>query len=122
MTLSAESLKNMDLKTEPAKIGTLDIKLKVPGRITSDANRTAKVSATLEGRVVKLMKDVGDKVAQGEILGSLETPELLDKALVLKAPVGGVIMDKSVAVGELVEKGKEIFTISDPRFIWLIGK
>lgn len=122
VTLSAESLKNMDLKTEPARVGTLDMKLKVPGRITTDANRTAKVSATLEGRVVKLTADIGDKVSQGEVLGLLESPELLDKALALKAPVAGVIMEKSVAVGELVEKGKEIFTISDPRFIWLIGE
>ncbi|MEO7427034.1 MAG: efflux RND transporter periplasmic adaptor subunit [Fibrobacteria bacterium] len=122
VTLSAESLKNMDLKIEPVRVGPLDMKTKVPGRITADANRTAKVSATLEGRIVKLTADVGDQVYQGQILGLLESPELLDKALALKAPVAGVIMEKSLAVGELAEKGKGIFTISDPRFIWLIGE
>lgn len=122
VTLTPESLGNMDLKTEPARIGAMDMKLQVPGRITVDGNRTAKVSATLEGRVASLARDVGDRVAQGEVLGALETPELLDRPLILKAPVGGVIMEKPVAVGELVEKGKEIFTISDPRSLWLIGE
>jgi RND family efflux transporter MFP subunit len=94
----------------------------VPGRLTPDANRTAKVSATLEGRVTQLKQDVGDKVAQGSVMGSLETPELLDKPLILHAPITGVVTDKTASVGELVEKGRAIFEISDPSRLWLIGE
>ncbi|HKP98257.1 MAG TPA: efflux RND transporter periplasmic adaptor subunit [Fibrobacteria bacterium] len=122
VTLTQASLENMDLETEPAKMGTLDLKLTVPGRIAADGNRTAKVSANLEGRIVRLDGDAGDKVAQGAILGILESPELLDKALALKAPISGVIMEKTAAVGERVEKGGSIYTLSDTRFLWLIGE
>ena len=120
--LSKAGLKNMDLQTEEAKTGSLDQKLKVPGRISPDLNHTAKVSATLEGRILKLNQDLGDKVSAGAEMGLLETPELLDKPLVLKAPIGGMVSGKTGTVGELVSKGQEIYVLSDPRHLWLIGE
>ena len=108
VTLSEESLKNLDLKTEMAVIGSLERKLKVPGRTSPDLNRTAKVSATLEGRIAKLIFDLGDQVSEGAIMGQVESPELLDKPLLLRALVAGVVTEKSVSLGELVGKGQEI--------------
>jgi Cu(I)/Ag(I) efflux system membrane fusion protein len=122
VTLSEASLKNMELKTVTAEVGTLGMKLSVPGRLSPDANRTAKVAPQLEGRVTRLNQDVGDRVAQGAVMGTLETPELLDKPLVLHAPVAGVVTEKAAAVGELVEKGRAIYEISDPSRLWLIGE
>jgi multidrug efflux pump subunit AcrA (membrane-fusion protein) len=122
VTLSDGSLRNMDLETETAVPGSLELKLKVPGRLVTDANRTAKVSATLEGRVTRLVQDVGDRVAQGADMGQLETPELLDRPLVLHAPLAGVVTDRSVSVGELAEKGRALYVISDPARLWLLGE
>jgi multidrug efflux pump subunit AcrA (membrane-fusion protein) len=122
VTLSEGSLRNMDLRVMTAAVGTLGMKLAVPGRISPDANRTAKVAAQLEGRVSRLDLDVGDRVAQGAAMGTLETPELLDKPLVLRAPVSGVVTEKAAAVGELVEKGRAVYEISDPARLWLIGE
>jgi multidrug efflux pump subunit AcrA (membrane-fusion protein) len=122
LTLSQESLKNIDLKTEVAKASPLAQVLKIPGQLKLDANRTAKVSATFEGKLVKLGHDLGDRVSQGAEMGLLETPELLDKPLVIRAPVAGIVTSKNAALGELVVKGQEIFTVSDPRFLWLIGE
>lgn len=120
--LSNESLKNMELKIEVAAIGSLERKLKVPGRITADLNRSAKMSATLEGRIIKLNQDLGDKVVIGAEMGLLETPELLDKPLILKASINGIVTEKQGTVGELIAKGQEIFTLSDPNYLWLIGE
>ena len=92
------------------------------GRIAPDANRTAKISATLEGRLAKLSADMGDKVAAGSTLGLVETPELLDKPLTLRSPVAGVITEKNGTVGELIEKGQVVYTVSDPDRLWLIGE
>jgi multidrug efflux pump subunit AcrA (membrane-fusion protein) len=122
VTLSDASLENVELKTLTAAVGALKMKLKVPGRLSPDANRTAKVSATLEGRVTKLNQDIGDRVAQGAVMGLLETPELLDKPLVLHAPLSGIVTEKAASIGELVEKGKALYEISDPSRLWLIGE
>lgn len=122
VVLSEESLKNLELNSEMAQIGALNMKLKIPGRIAPDANRTAKISATLEGRLEKLNADVGDKVAAGSVLGLVETPELLDKPLTLRSPVAGVVTEKNGTVGELIEKGQVLYTVSDPDRLWLIGE
>jgi multidrug efflux pump subunit AcrA (membrane-fusion protein) len=122
VTISEAGLKNMDLKTEAAALGSLNMKLKVPGRLAPDANRTAKISATLEGRLMKLNHDLGDRVAPGSVMGLVETPELLDKPLALLSPIAGIVTERSATIGELVEKGKEIFVVSDPSHLWLIGE
>lgn len=122
VTLSEESLKNVELKTETAQIGALNMRLRIPGRIAPDANRTAKVSATLEGRLAKLSADLGDKVTAGSTLGLVETPELLDKPLTLRSPIAGVITEKNGTVGELIGKGQVVYTVSDPDRLWLIGE
>lgn len=120
--LTNESLKNLDLKTEPAIVKGLDQKLKVPGRITADMNRTARVSVTLEGRVIKLNQDIGDRVSKGTLMGEVESPELLDKTLLLQAPIDGIVTAKAATVGELVDKGREIYTLSDLSHLWVIGE
>jgi multidrug efflux pump subunit AcrA (membrane-fusion protein) len=122
VVLSDESLANLDLGTEEAKLGVLNQTLKVPGRIVVDGNRTAKVSAQFEGRLSKLTRDLGDRVVSGAEMGAVETPELLDRPFVLRAPIPGVVTEKTAAVGELVAKGQSIFTVSDLASVWLIGE
>jgi len=120
--LSEESLKNLEIGTEEAKIGALNQVLKAPGRIVVDANRTAKVSAQFDGRIAKLSRDLGDQVEVGTEMGSVETPELLDKPFVLRAPIAGTVTEKAAATGELVAKGQNLFTVSDLGSVWLIGE
>jgi multidrug efflux pump subunit AcrA (membrane-fusion protein) len=122
VVLSEASLANLDLRTEEAKLGTLYRTLKVPGRIAVDANRTAKVSALFDGRVSKLGADLGDRVSLGAELGTVATPELLDKPFVLRAPISGTVTERTAAVGELVAKGQGLYTVSDLGSVWLIGE
>lgn len=122
VALSDASLANLDVETDTARIGSLGLKLRIPGRIVPDANRTAKVTASLEGRLLKLDRDVGDRVAQGAAMGTLETPELLDRPQVLRSPIAGVVTERNGSVGELIGKGQAVFTISDPGHLWLIGE
>jgi RND family efflux transporter MFP subunit len=96
--------------------------LKAAGRVTEDANKTAKVASTMEGRLMKLNFDLNDIVKTGDVLGLVQTPELLGKLLELKAPIDGVVVDRKSAPGELVGKDKEIYTISDPASLWVIGE
>ena len=66
--------------------------------------------------------DLNDAVKAGDVLGSVQTPELLGRALELKAPIDGVIVDRKASIGELVGKDREIFTISDPKDLWVIAE
>ena len=96
--------------------------LKAVGRVSENLNKTAKVTSTLEGRLSKLTVDLNDPVKAGDVLGLVQTPELLGKPLELKAPINGVIIQRRSTVGELIGKDTEIYTISDPTDLWVLAE
>jgi len=122
VTLTKQNLEHVEIKTEPVKLGSIDTTLKAAGRVTENMNKTAKVASTLEGRLTKLNFDLNDRVKAGDVLALVQTPELLGKALEIKAPIDAVIIERKSTVGELVDKGGAIYTISDPTDLWVIAE
>ena len=122
VTLTKENLHHVDIKVEPVTLGSLEKTLKAAGRVTENQNKTAKISSTLEGRLIKVNVDLNDAVKTGDVLGLVQTPELLGRPLELKAPINGIIIERKASMGELVGKEKEIFTISDPADLWVIAE
>ena len=122
VTLTKENLHHVDIKVEPVTLGSLEKTLKAAGRVTENQNKTAKISSTLEGRLIKVNVDLNDPVKAGEVLALVQTPELLGKPLEIKAPIDGIIVDRKTTPGELVSKDKEIYTISDPTDLWVIAE
>lgn len=122
VTLTKENLQHVTLKTEPALLSSLGMTLKAAGRISANLNKTAKVTPTLEGRLTKLNFDLNDRVKAGDVVALVESPELLGKALELKASIDGVIIERAATAGELVDKSKAIYTISDPAQLWAIAE
>lgn len=122
VTLTKENLEHITLNVEPATLGNLGMTLKAAGRVSANLNKTAKVTPTLEGRLVKLNFDLNDRVKAGDVLALVESPELLGKLLELKAPIDGVIIERKATTGELGDKSKEVYTISDPTQLWVIAE
>jgi len=122
VTLTKENLQNLTLKTGPAQLGSLGMTLKAAGRVSANLNKTAKVTSTLEGRVTQVNFDLNDRVKAGDVMALVESPELLGKPLELKASIDGVIIERTATAGELVEKTKAIYTISDPARLWAIAE
>lgn len=122
VTLTKENLEHMTLNVEPVTLGNLGMILKAAGRVSANLNKTAKVTPTLEGRLVKLNFDLNDRVKAGDVLALVESPELLGRLLELKAPIEGVIIERKATTGELGDKSKEIYTISDPAQLWVIAE
>ena len=122
VTLTRENLQNVAVKTEPAQLSSFGMTLKAAGRVGANLNKTAKVTPTLEGRLTKLSFDLNDHVKAGDVVALVESPELLGKPLELKAPIDGVIIERTATAGELVDKSKAIYTISDPAQLWAIAE
>ena len=122
VTLTKEQLENVEIKTEVAATGDLDVTLKAAGRVSPNMNKTAKVASTLDGRITKLNADINDPVKAGEVLALVQTPELVGKALEIKAPIDGIITERNQGVGELVEKTGAIYVISDPTDLWVLAE
>ncbi len=120
--LTKESLQHVTLKIETAQSGGLGMTLKAAGRISANLNKTAKITSTLEGRLIRLHFDLNDHVRAGDVVALVESPELLGKPLSLKAPIDGVIIDRTATAGEWVDKSKAIYTVSDPTQPWAIAE
>jgi membrane fusion protein, heavy metal efflux system len=64
------------IQTEALKITAVPQSGALPGKIVLDENRTARLSAPVTGRVLKLFKEPGDRVGVGDVLATIDTPEL----------------------------------------------
>lgn len=122
VSLSKQNLQHVQIKTEAAAVGNLGMTLKVAGRVTVNSNKTAKITAALDGRLAKLGVDIDDRVKTGDVLALVQSPELLGKALELRSPIDGVILDRQGSLGEQIEKGQTIYTVIDQASLWVIAE
>ena len=122
VSLTKENLTHVTIKTETVVRGSLDMTLKAVGRVSEDLNNTAKVTSTLEGRLTSLNFDLNQSVKAGDVVGLVQTPELLGRPLELKAPIDGVITERNSTAGELIGKDTQIYTISDPTDLWVLAE
>ncbi|MBE0570913.1 MAG: hypothetical protein IH618_05145 [Ignavibacteriaceae bacterium] len=66
------------------------------------------VKAPMPGLILRIKKNVGEKVEQGESVIILEAMKMEND---LKAPASGIIESIFVTEGSAVEKGFNLFTI-----------
>ena len=64
------------LSVMPAAAQAVSAKLVLPGVVESDPARTAAVLTPLGGRVIALKVSLGDRVAQGQVLAIVDSPDL----------------------------------------------
>ena len=68
------------------------------------------VTAPMPGKVSKIMKKVGDKIAKGECIMTLEAMKMQNE---IGAPVGGTIKSINVNKGDGVKPGQVMAVISN---------
>lgn len=76
--LTPAQMESAGIDMAPAASGALIKEISVPGRISINANAQARVVPKLPGTVAKVMKQVGDSVAEGDVLATLESREMAD--------------------------------------------
>ncbi len=82
---------------EPAAMAKISITQKVAGRIEANERLTTRIGASVTGRVVHVMAEVGDRVKAGQALASLASPELTNAQLAyLRALSSTKLAERSV--------------------------
>ena len=76
--MTAEQVENQDIKVAKAEGGTLSRHILVPGTITPDTDRIARVPARVVGTVAEMRKRLGDDVKKGEVVAVLDSREVAD--------------------------------------------
>jgi membrane fusion protein, heavy metal efflux system len=76
--LSDRQIAVAGIETEQAKAGVLSRRRLVPGLITPNGDRIARVAVRLLGTVVELRKRLGDPVERNEVVAVIESREVAD--------------------------------------------
>ena len=78
IAMAPDQIEAAKIVIEPAGPGTLARRLTVPGVVTPDSDRVARIAAKVTGTVAELRKRLGDPVDKGEVVAILDSREVAD--------------------------------------------
>jgi membrane fusion protein, heavy metal efflux system len=113
--LTAPQREAIGVETVPADLRDIDTVLLLNATVAPNPNRHVFVSTRIEGRVEKILVNLGDRVTQGQNLAVIQSRQVGEPppTVTVTAPIAGVIDDRLVALGEAVEPNKPLFHIAD---------
>jgi len=104
------------VETELAGPALVREKLTLTGHVQADPNRLSRVRARFPGVVQDVKKELGDSVAAGDILATVQSNESL-QTYAIKAPITGLIVRRDIQTGEATGNNP-LFTIADLSQVW----
>lgn len=116
--IAAPMAKQAGIRSAPAGAGTIADEHEVQGLLTPVEGRVANVTARFPGPIRSLGANVGDRVRAGQVLASIESNLSLTRYSVT-APISGVVLSRSAAVGSVAGEGTTLFEIADLSSLWV---
>jgi len=116
--LTAEALKNANLKIEEAAPAKIKTTLSLYGKMAANEEAVVHVMPRYPGVVKAVNKRLGDSVQKGDVLAVVENNDSL-RSYEIRSDLSGTITDKSVTLGEVVKGDIAIFVISDLSTVWV---
>ena len=78
VTLTPELVARAGIKTSVAEAGTTTASLRMPGVVQPNAYKEVAVTSLVSGRVVQVRGELGQRVATGDTLATVYSPEMAD--------------------------------------------
>lgn len=75
--MSQQQIDNLDVRVAPLAAGSNIPLFYAPARVTVPADREALVASSVAGLVTKIHVNIGDRVVKGQVLATLNSPELV---------------------------------------------
>jgi membrane fusion protein, heavy metal efflux system len=118
VTLAPEQRETAGIAVAPAEPATIRERVVLNGRIAANEDSLAHVMPRFPGVVRSVSKRLGDAVARGEVLATIESNESL-QPFDLRAHLAGTVIAKDVTPGEFVSTDRELFRIADLTNVWV---
>jgi len=118
MTLAPEQLEAAGISLATAGPFTIRERVVLNGRVAPNEDALAHVMPRFSGVVRSVHKRLGDTVARGDLLATIESNESLHPFEV-RAPLGGTVIAKDVSPGEFAASERELFQIADLGSVWV---
>ena len=115
IVLDETGVKNLRIETVVAEETDFEETVFALGRLAEIPERHAVLSSRISGRIVGIEVQEGGTVTAGQTLVRVESRQPGDPPPVieLKAPIGGLLLESHVRLGEPVEPEKELLDLSD---------
>lgn len=122
--LDEAAVKTLGIATEEAVESDFEETAFALGEIVEIPNRHSVLSSRIPGRIAAISVQEGDTVVAGQPLVTVESRQPGDPppSIQLKAPMGGLVVQSHVRLGEPVEPEKELLDISDLGEVWAIAR
>jgi len=117
-TITAAMAEQAGIRVAPVAAGTIADEHDVQGLLTPVDGRVAQVMARFPGPIRSLRANVGDRVAAGQVLASIEG-NLSLTTYTVSAPISGVVLARQAQVGGVAGEGTPLFEIGDLSTLWV---
>ncbi len=113
--LDETGVKNLRIETVEVEETDFEETVFALGRIAEIPENHGVLSSRISGRVIGLTAQEGDTVEKDQVLVRVESrqPGSPPPVVELRAPIGGLIVQSHIRLGEPVEPDKELLDISD---------
>jgi cobalt-zinc-cadmium efflux system membrane fusion protein len=115
-SLTADVADAAGIETALASPGVIVETVTLYGAIAPDATRMREVRARFPGTISSVRRQIGDRVAAGEALATIESNESL-QSYTATAPIAGVIIERHAEPGEQTGD-TDLFEIADFSSVW----
>lgn len=78
VVLDPESLRDAGIATDAARSMQVADAIEAPGVVALDETRTARIGSQVDGKVLRVAAEVGDRVAAGALLATMHSPLVHD--------------------------------------------
>lgn len=76
VTLEPQAQREAGVAVEPAQVRSIPLVLRSTARLTNDENRTWRVGAITEGRIVTVLVNPGDVVREGQVMARMHSHDI----------------------------------------------
>ncbi|MES2437417.1 MAG: efflux RND transporter periplasmic adaptor subunit [Verrucomicrobiota bacterium] len=124
IVLDETGVKNLRIETVEVEETNFEETVFALGRIAEIPERHGVLSSRISGRVLSLETQEGDTVEKDQVLVRVESrqPGSPPPVIELKAPIGGLVVESHIRIGEPVEPDKELLDISDLTEVFAIAR
>lgn len=116
--IAAKAAQAAGIQVAPAGPGEIADEHEVQGLLTPIDGRIAHVTARFPGPVRSVRAGVGDQVRAGQALATVES-NLSLTTYTVTAPISGVVMARTAAVGMAAAEGAPLFEVADLSTLWV---
>jgi cobalt-zinc-cadmium efflux system membrane fusion protein len=118
VALAPEQLEPAGIAVATAGPATIHERVVLNGRIAANEDALAHVMPRFPGVVRSVHKRLGEAVARGDLLATIESNESL-QSFELRSQLAGTVVAKDVTPGEFVSNDRELFQIADLSSVWV---